>query len=110
MALIIPKNLTKAVASAGTPVQLVATQTLARDVVIQASVDNVGNVFIGDSTIDPTSSPVLGIELEPGQTLSITAAMMGMGGSDDIDLSSIYLDCDAGNTDSVSVMYLARNS
>jgi hypothetical protein len=97
---VVPGQITKAVAAAGTPVQLTATRTQARSLVIQArksiAAANTGNVYIGIAGAAGTQL----LLLEPGQSVSFTAA-----DGKAIDLSKFWIDA-ATNADAVIVTYL----
>lgn len=87
---------TKAVASAGTPVLLVAAQTLVESVVIQAqkgvATANTGNVYVGFSATPGANLLVL----TPGSALNLEAPA-----GKKIDLHTIYIDA-ATNADAVA--------
>lgn len=88
----------KAVTAAGTGEKLVATSTLAAWVCIQAKEANTTAVFVGDSSVDKTSSPQ--ITLDAGESL-IIAPTEGF----DLDLSTIYVDATT-NGEGVDFLYL----
>lgn len=94
------------VAAAGTAVALAANPKLVRSLQIQANQTNSNSIYVGDSTV---SSSSFGTELTAGNTLTIEAPEMGMGGADDIDISLIYIDS-AINGDAISITYLYRDS
>ncbi len=87
---------TKAVASAGTPVLLVAAQTLVESVVIQAqkgvATANTGNVYVGFSATPGANLLVL----TPGAALNLEAPA-----GKKIDLHTIYIDA-VTNADAVA--------
>ena len=70
---VVPAQIVKAVAAAGTPVQLTATRTQCQSLVIQArknvTTANTGNVYIGFVATVSTQKLVL----QPGESVSITA-------------------------------------
>ena len=92
---------TKAVTTAGTPVLLVASQTLVENVVIQAfktpSTANTGNVYIGISASGGSNR----IVLAPGQSVSFDAPA-----GKKLDLNTIYVDA---ATSADAVQYTAIN-
>ncbi|NIO44974.1 MAG: hypothetical protein GTN36_05485 [Candidatus Aenigmarchaeota archaeon] len=98
-----PLSNTATVTSAGTAVPFSSTSKVVRSINIQADVNNVGNVFIGSSDVDSTN----GIELAPGNTMSIEAPMMGMSGADDLDLNNWYVDA-ANSNDSIRIVSMIR--
>jgi len=92
---------TKEVATSGTGLPLVASETFARKVVLmakKATGANTGLVYIGTSTVDATSPQQ--IALAPGDSITIDP---GLGCK--VDLATIYVDCAAGNTDGVTGWY-----
>jgi hypothetical protein len=97
---VVPAQIAKAVTTAGTPVQLTATRTQAASVVVQArksvSTANTGNVFLGVAGAAGTQLLVL----EPGQSVSFTAA-----NAKAIDLSDFWVDS-ATNGDGIIVTYI----
>jgi hypothetical protein len=97
---VVPAQIVKAVAAAGTPEQLTATRTQCQSLVIQArkntTTANAGNVYIGFTSAASSQKLVL----QPGESVSITA---GTGKA--IDLSGIYIDA-ATNADAVCVTYV----
>lgn len=92
----------KTVALAGTAEALSATIIRTPGLVIQALVDNTGNVFVGDSTI----ADGRGVELSPGQTVEFSPGRR-RSGSEELDLADIYIDV-AVNGEGVSYIYEAR--
>jgi len=75
-------HVNKTVATAGTRVQLSTTSKLITDLIVQANSGNSGVIYVGDSTV---SSSVFAIAITAGNTLSLTAADMGQGGSYELD-------------------------
>lgn len=75
----------KTVSSAGTA-EAIAASTPVNGVIIQALSDNVGNVYVGDSSVDSSN----GMELQPGQATSVAID----------NLSKVYVDAD-NNDDGV---------
>lgn len=86
----------KAVATAGTPVRLVATTTLVDSVTIQAqktvTTANTGNIYVGWSSTGGSNY----IVITPGQSTSIQAPT-----GKKVDLNLIYIDA-ATNADAVA--------
>ena len=89
----------KTVTAAGTAEPLAATSTECISVVVQALVDNTGNVFIGASTIEDGR----GIELEPGDSLTFA----GVNNRNLYDLVNIYVDAET-NGEGVGYTCFAR--
>ena len=90
------------VSSAGTAVQISSVDTPVTSIVLQADVDNTGNVFIGDSTVSASN----GIELTPGQSFELKSDQIPRQDGELI-LSDIYVDA-ATNDDKVRVSYIKR--
>ena len=88
------------IANAGTAVPLVSGNTWGRGLIVQASEDNTGRVFVGDSNVDAAS----GIELSPGKAVQIEIP-----GAPDytVDLSTVYVDTETNNN-VVKVAFLTR--
>jgi len=89
----------KAVASAGTAVQMVATTSalrFVRSVLIRADADNTVAVFAGnDNAGDVTVSN--GFQLDAGESITLTPDSFGdKVGDEKIDLSSVWLDSASG--------------
>lgn len=87
----------KTVTAAGTPVQLGTTEPCTA-VIIQCLKANTGNIMVGGpsaANCDITDSSEKGVELEPGQSMTLTVR----------SLKSIYLDSDT-NGDGVSYILL----
>lgn len=85
----------KAVGTAGTAVQMVATTSalrFVRSVLIRADADNTVAVFIGnDNAGDVTVSN--GFQLDPGESVTLTPDSFGNDvGDEKVDLSSVWLD------------------
>lgn len=72
----------KTVSSPGTAVQLGTSNCLG--VEIQCLYANQGNVMVGDSDVDITDGSEAGVEISPGQSITLWVR----------ELSSIYLDAD----------------
>ena len=93
---------TKAVTTAGTGVPLVASETFARKVWLnarKATGANTGMVYIGTSAVDMTTDQQMA--LAPGDAITIDP-----GPGCKIDLATIYIDCATGNTDGVTGWYI----
>lgn len=97
-----PGQVNKTVSVAGTREKASASQLLVRSFMIQALATNTNNVYIGDSSV---SSTVFGIKLAAGNAVTVEAPVMGVGGSNDLDLSDWWLDVDT-NGEGVSIIYL----
>lgn len=94
--------LTKAVTTAGTGVALVAAETFARKVWLnarKAAGANTGLVFLGTSAVDKDASQQM--VLAPGDAIVIEAPF-----GTKIDLATLYIDCETGNTDGVTGWYM----
>lgn len=87
------------VSSAGTRVQLTASDIVAYAVVVQANPANTGNIFVGDSTVSSSN----GVILEPGDFFVIEPDISE--DLDEVNLSDIYLDA-ATNNDGARVQYM----
>lgn len=74
----------KVVATGGTREQLVSAETNCVGVVVQALPTNSGNVMVGGADVDVTAGSEKGIQLQPGQTVTIAVK----------DASIIWIDCD----------------
>lgn len=99
------RSLQASVASAGTAVQLTATKTLARFVIVKADPDNTVAVFLGnDAAGDVTTSN--GFQLDPGDVVELDPGRLDMLGDERIDLSSFWIDSASG-TPAIHVLYLA---
>jgi len=93
---------TKAVTTSGTGVALVATETFARKVYLnarKATGANTGMVYLGTSAVDATTDQQMA--LAPGDAITIDP-----GPGCKIDLATLYIDCAAGNTDGVTGWYI----
>lgn len=91
------------VSSAGTPVQVSATQILTPGCAITAKATNTGNIYVFGSG---QTSSAAGAEVRPGESIEITGPQIG-GTEDEFDLSRIYIDA-ATSGDKVTVAYFAR--
>lgn len=95
------KHLYATVTTPGTPVAFAAAETNASAVIIQArKADgaNTGDVYIGTSSVDKATDQQ--IVMAAGDTIVLDGQGVRF-----IDLSEWYIDCEAGNTDGVSVLY-----
>jgi len=92
------------VATAGTAVQITALNRATMSVLVQASKDNVGRIFVGDSTVDSSN----GIELDPGEAKEITPEEVGRS-SEEVILSDIFVDSQF-DADSVRIAFLGRRN
>jgi hypothetical protein len=90
------------IATAGTAVPLSATQTAVTSIIIEAGMDNVGYIYVGDDTVDSTN----GMALVAGQTLSITSDEIPRQ-QDEIYLSDVYVDTDTDGS-VVKFYYIKR--
>ena len=91
------------VATAGTPVQITATNIQVNSVIIRALNTNTGMVFIGTSDLDNSSMVGVIFFLNPGDAWS-----SGTQGVNEINPADLYIDCESGNTDSVIASILER--
>lgn len=89
----------KTVTAAGTAEKIVATSTLTVAVVLQAKEGNAAAVYIGDSSVDKTTSPQM--SLDAGETLALEVPI-----GFQIDLSEWYVDADT-NDDGIDFLHLA---
>jgi hypothetical protein len=87
--------------TAGTRVQITATETYTTTVMLQAAVANVGNIFIGDSSVSSTR----GLALSPGQVLTLTADLINRG-QESLNIADLYVDT-ATNSNNLWVSYFA---
>lgn len=90
------------ITTAGTRVQVSATQLLATSVIFQSDPLNTGKVYIGDSAV----TSVNGLALAAGESCSITPEAV-RGNFTDIDLSDIWVDSSV-NANVVRVSYLSQ--
>lgn len=89
------------VAAAGTRVALTSNDALAASsIIISANNGNIGNIYVGDSTVDDEN----GDQLEPGDSIEITADALN-GRNQEIFMNGIYVDADT-NGNFVTVQYL----
>jgi len=98
------RSLQKAVASAGTNEAISSTKLFAKgEVTITALATNVGNMFLGDSTVFLGNGHVL----VPGGSVSLLSLLGGGQAGGDVaafDLNLIFVDT-INNGDKVSVLY-----
>jgi len=88
--------------TAGTRVQVSATDTPVTTVIVQAKATNAGLVFVGDASVSATR----GISLAAGKAIALNADEFGEGAGEFI-LSDVYVDA-ATNGDDVKVAYIKR--
>jgi hypothetical protein len=88
--------------TAGTAEQVVAATTRITSVIFQADADNTGSVYIGDSNV----AAARGIELEPGNSITIVADSSGRF-QEELDLSDFWCDTETNNND-LKVTYFTR--
>jgi len=96
------KVITTTVSTPGTAVPLTSSDIYAKRVVIQAGRaddDNVGKVYLGDSSVDKDSNKCL--EMSPGDVFCLP-----MCDDDKINLAHLYIDAD-NSGDGVRVLYWA---
>lgn len=91
------------VATAGTPVQITSSVTAVNSVLIRALDDNTGKVYIGLSTMDNSTLDDVIFYLSPGDAWST-----GTTGMNELNPSELYIDCEAGNADSVLASVFER--
>jgi hypothetical protein len=97
------RHLTKTVTTAGTRERLTTSDLKVPAVLIQAEVSNTGQVYVGDNQV---SSSSCGIELDSGDSITLSAASMGWANGQ-ISLKDIWLDVEV-STDGVWCTYLER--
>lgn len=95
------------VAAAGTAEPLAATPTERTSVVIQARQSNVGDVYIGDSTVDATNGVVLNSS-NPTMTISVDDTFADEDRAV-LDLADIYVNAD-NNGDGVRILSLVESA
>lgn len=92
------------VTTAGTRVQVSATDTPITTILVQADPNNTGYIYVGDSSVSSTrASAALG----PGQSEAITSDASGRAGWDEYVLSDFYLDANT-NGNKAYVSYIKR--
>lgn len=99
-------KLTATVAAAGTAVPLSATDLYTTDIEIFCKSANVGNIYIGDSTVDNTWIP-----RAPGSDTNITTGSGSMASRSaelGFNLKNIYINAGT-NGDGVIVEYMVFN-
>jgi hypothetical protein len=90
------------VTTAGTRVQITATDTPVSSVIFTAPAANAGKIFIGDSSVSSSR----GIEVAAGSSVTINEDNSGRKG-DEFILSDFYVDA-ATSGDKVKVSYVKR--
>ena len=83
--------------------QLTTSEKYVPAIAIQAEVSNTGQIYIGDNQVSATSC---GIELDSGDSQTISAAALGMAHGQ-ISVNDIWLDSSV-STDGVWCAYLER--
>lgn len=83
----IPIDGSRKVATPGVRVRLVSVPTPLIRIDIEASHENLGNIFIGGPDVSAVTSDLRGRRLEPGDTVSF----------DQIDLSDWWIDAELAN-------------
>ena len=91
------------VTTAETAEQITALDIPSTGLIVQANTVNAGLIYVGDSTV--TSSN--GMELEAGETFSITAEEIGSS-NDEIVLSDVWIDAQLDG-DGVRIQYFGRH-
>ena len=92
----------KTVTASGTAEAIVASETRVLSVVFQAMSGNTNPVYIGDSSVNKTTSPQ--VALEAKESLSIIASDVSGGAW--LDLNEFYVDADT-NGEGVSYLYIS---
>lgn len=92
------------VTTAGTRVQLSATDIRITTLIVQADPANTGNIFIGDDNVASNRASAV---LEPDASFVITADASGRSGWEEFTLSDFYIDSSA-NGDKAYVSYVKR--
>jgi len=90
------------VASAGTAEQITSAAIPSTGIIVQADTANTGLIYVGDSTVDSSN----GLELEAGETFSITAEEIGRS-NDEIILNDVFIDAQIDG-DSARVQFFGR--
>lgn len=93
-----PVGGTKAVATSGTGVPLVASSTDAQMLFVQAKTGNTGAIYFGDSAVDKTSS-------KQTTLLQTQAITVSVDGGYKLDINEFFIDAD-NNDDGVDFLYL----
>lgn len=97
--LLAPHAATKTVAASGTAVKLTASAQRCHSVLIVPLSTNTGNVYVGDSTVNKTTSPQIVIPKgAPPVTIEVPVGYC-------IDLTQWYLDADV-NGEGVAFLYM----
>lgn len=91
------------VTTAGTPVQIIANQTLTPACVITAKLDNTNVIYVFGINQDKTEAAAV---LSAGDNVEITAPQI-RGTAEDFDLSRIYIDSEVDG-EGVQVAYFIR--
>lgn len=92
------------VATAGMAQAITTLQRPSMSVLVQASKDNVGRIFVGDETVSSAN----GIELDPGEAKEITPEEVGRS-SEEVILADIFVDSQF-DADSVRISFLGRRN
>lgn len=87
------------VVSSGTAVPVHPSLLYVTSITIQADYTNVGNIYVGDSTVTTLN----GLEIPPGDAAEITADN-SKAGSEEFDISQIYINSSTtGNKAKIAV-------
>ena len=97
-----PRIIAKEITTAGTREQLTTAGLTSPSVTIQALKGNTGVVYVGDELVSATN----GIELSPGDSMSLGNNVLGSGDTK-ISLKDIWLDV-ATSADDVYAIYYER--
>jgi len=97
------KTFSKTVTVAGTAEPLSATKLFTTAFCIRAKLNNGGNLYTGDLTVDSNN----GMFLQPGETNEKAAQPVTRGTLQTFDISKIYIDADVSG-DGAIVEYLAE--
>lgn len=90
----------KAVTTAGTRVQLTATNTYVMAVTIQGNGANTGFIYVGDSSVSATR----GVELDAGQAVTLSGTVTQKGTIELLNLADIWLDSSV-NAETAHIVY-----
>ncbi len=101
-----PAHFMKAVASAGSAVQLYGSSLVVRAAIIQAESSNTGNIYIGGSAVSSTDYGIM-LMAATNEAMVLSAEQLGAR-EGRIDLYDVWIDS-AQNGDGVSVLYLEES-
>lgn len=90
------------VATAGTAQTISSSRIASMTVLVQASKDNTGRIYVGDENVNSTN----GNELDPGEAMEITPEEIG-GSSEEVIISDIFVDAQF-DSDIARISFLGR--